>query len=158
MEKLPTKLRTKYIKIKTLKKEMSQMFNENAKVIPFTKLKIVDEKDIDILSSIESNSKIKLSGITKGQGFTGAMKRWGFSGGPKTHGQSDKYRSAGSIGTQGQGRVIPGKKMAGRVGNSKVTLKAKFIDMNKDEGFVRIKGAVPGSFHSEVILYLPKDN
>jgi len=158
MEKLATKPKTKYIKIKTLKKGMSQMFNESAKVVPFTKLKVVNEKDIEILSSLESNSKIKLSGITKGHGFTGAMKRWGFSGGPKTHGQSDKYRSAGSIGTQGQGRVIPGKKMAGHVGTNKVTVKARFLDMNKDEGFVRIKGAVPGSFHSEVILYLPKDN
>lgn len=90
--------------------------------------------------------KVNVSGFIRGRGFTGVIKRWGFTGGPKTHGQSDRHRAPGSIG-QGTtpGRVYPGKKMAGRYGNSKKTIKnlmAVKIDAEKNELWV--KGAVPG--------------
>lgn len=89
---------------------------------------------------------VSVSGISKGKGFTGVVKRWGFAGGPRTHGQSDRLRAPGSIG-QGTtpGRVHKGKKMAGRMGSSKVTVKnlgVVSVDPGKDE--VVLSGPVPG--------------
>jgi large subunit ribosomal protein L3 len=90
---------------------------------------------------------IKVRGTTKGKGFTGVMKRWGFKGGPKTHGQSDRSRAPGSIG-QGTspGRVWKGKRMAGRKGNqiqAVAGLEVVKIDSEKQE--LWITGFVPGA-------------
>ncbi len=92
--------------------------------------------------------KIAVSGVSKGKGFAGVVKRWRFAGGPKTHGQSDRQRSPGSIGqTTTPGRVFKGKHMAGRMGHDSVTVKNLHvisIDQEKNEMFV--SGAVPGKF------------
>lgn len=90
---------------------------------------------------------IAVSGLGKGKGFAGVVKRWGFAGGPKTHGQSDRHRAPGSIG-QGTtpGRVRKGKKMAGRMGGRRVTVKnLKVISINKDKNEMVIAGPVPGA-------------
>src|SRR3990167_5613236 len=110
----------KYVKIHALKVAMSQMFDQNAKVLPYTELRVVDDKDIDRLKKCTSPIEIVVSGISKGRGFAGTVKKWGFRAGPKSHGHL-KPRSPGSIGAQGQRRVIPGKKMPGNLGNEKVT-------------------------------------
>lgn len=90
--------------------------------------------------------KIDIQGITRGKGFAGPMKRWGFKGGPASHGNSLAHRSHGSMGgTQDPGRVFKGKKMAGRMGGKNRTeqnLIIHRIDTKRDLIFVR--GAVPG--------------
>ncbi len=97
--------------------------------------------------AFELGEHVDVIGISKGKGFAGAVKRWGFSGGPKTHGQSDRQRAVGSIGaTSGTGRVFKGKKMPGRMGNARVTsanVKIAFID--KDRNLIGVRGSVPGS-------------
>ncbi len=88
--------------------------------------------------------KVNITGISKGKGFQGVVKRHGFKGGPKTHGQSDRWRAPGSIGmTTTPGRVFKGKRMAGRMGGKRVTIKnLEVIEVNK-EGLI-VKGLVPG--------------
>ena len=91
---------------------------------------------------------------TKGKGFAGVIKRWGFSGGPKTHGQSDRHRSAGSIGSgTTPGRVYKGKKMAGRMGNKRQVVKnLKLVKTDNEAGLIFVKGAVPGAKSKYVLI------
>ncbi len=102
----------------------------------------------------EKGEKVTITGISKGKGFASVRKRWKFSGGPKSHGQSNKYNSPGSIGASSYpSRVIPGMKMAGRMGNRKVTVKnLSVVDANFSSGRVFIKGAVPGTPGSVVVV------
>ena len=89
---------------------------------------------------------VQVTGMSKGKGFAGAVKRWKFAGGPKTHGQSDRHRAPGAIG-QGTtpGRVFKGKRMAGRMGSSQVTVKnLHVISIDSDENTMLISGALPG--------------
>lgn len=90
---------------------------------------------------------VKISGVSKGKGFTGVMKRWGFAGGPATHGQTDRLRAPGSIGqTTTPGRVFRGKKMAGRKGSAKVTIyNLQVIEVNRTKNILVLSGSVPGS-------------
>ena len=94
---------------------------------------------------------IHVSGLSKGRGFSGVMKRWGFSGGKKTHG-SRSHRVPGSIGCSASpGRVQKGKKLPGRMGNQRVTIKnLKVVDVRPEMDVVLVKGAVPGSRNSLV--------
>ena len=106
-------------------------------------LKEGDQVKVD---SFELGDHVDVIGISKGKGFAGAMKRHGFSGGPITHGQSDRQRSVGSIGaTTTPGRVFKGKKMPGRMGNQQVTsqnLKVALVDTERN--LIGVRGAVPG--------------
>ncbi len=92
---------------------------------------------------------VHVSGASKGRGFAGVMKRWGFSGGRKTHG-SRSHRIPGSIGCSATpGRVHKGRKLPGHYGNEKVTVKnLKVIDVRPEMDVVVVKGAVPGSRNS----------
>lgn len=91
---------------------------------------------------------VDVTGISKGKGFAGGVKRWKFAGGPKTHGQSDRWRAPGSIGPGTTiGHVLKGKHMAGRMGGGQVTVQnvtVLRIDPKRDEVF--ISGSVPGPF------------
>lgn len=90
-------------------------------------------------------SLVNVSGVSKGKGFQGVVKRHAFKGGSKTHGQSDRERAPGSIGmTTTPGRVFKGKRMAGRMGNDRVTLKGLEVIELKDNG-VLVKGLIPGA-------------
>ena len=95
---------------------------------------------------------VDVTGKSKGKGYAGVVKRHHFKGGPRTHGQSDRERAPGSIGqTTTPGRVYKGKRMAGRMGNTKATLKnLVVIDVSGDDVF--IKGLVPGSLNSLVVI------
>ncbi len=101
---------------------------------------------------LAAGDKVDVVGTSKGKGFAGAVKRWGFRGGPKTHGQSDRHRAPGSIG-QGTtpGRVYKGKKMAGRMGSDRVTIKNLQI-MEVKDGEILIKGLIPGPKNGLVII------
>jgi len=90
-------------------------------------------------------SEATISGISKAKGFAGVIKRWGFHGGPRTHGQSDRERAPGSIGGgTDPGRVYPGKKMPGRMGGQIQTVKNRKI-VGTGDGFILIKGSLPGN-------------
>lgn len=104
--------------------------------------------DIITVSDIFSEGdKVSVTGTSKGKGFAGVIKRWGFAMGPRTHGQSDRLRAPGSIG-QGTtpGRVWKGKKMAGRMGSDTVTVKnLKIISIDPKNNELTISGPVPGT-------------
>ena len=95
--------------------------------------------------------RVDIVGITKGRGFSGVMKKWGFSGGKSTHG-SRTHRIPGSIGCSATpGRVQKGKKMPGRMGNARKTVKnLMVVDVRPEMDLVLVKGAVPGSRNSLV--------
>jgi len=97
---------------------------------------------------------IRVIGTSKGKGFAGVMKRHGFHGGPATHGQSDRARSPGSIGqTTTPGRVYRGKRMAGRMGGERKTVSGlSVVGFDKGEQTMMIKGLIPGSKNSLVII------
>ena len=89
---------------------------------------------------------VTIRGISKGRGFTGVVKRWGFSGGDTSHG-SRSHKVPGSIGASATpSRVMKGKKLPGRMGNKKVTVKnLKIVDVLKEKNLILVKGPVPGS-------------
>ncbi|MBI4064064.1 MAG: 50S ribosomal protein L3 [Elusimicrobia bacterium] len=97
---------------------------------------------------------VDVSGITKGKGFAGGVKRWGFHGGPKTHGQSDRHRAPGSLaGRRSLGRVLPGKRMAGHMGVDKVTvLKMEILKVDAAGHKLYVNGGVPGPVGSVVLV------
>ncbi len=88
---------------------------------------------------------VTVSGISKGKGFQGVMKRHGMHGGWHQHGQKHSMREVGSIGSTGQQRVNKGKRMAGRMGSDRITQKSVVIlDVDVENGLLLVKGAVPG--------------
>ena len=100
--------------------------------------------DLD-MSPLESAKVVKSSFNTKGRGFTGAMKRWNFAGGPGGHG-SRFHRLVGSIGNaEWPGRVQPGKKMPGQYGNVQVTVKNEIISYDAENGVLVVTGSIPGA-------------
>ncbi|MBV6518421.1 MAG: 50S ribosomal protein L3 [Candidatus Brocadia sp.] len=105
---------------------------------------------VDILQDVKT---INVIGITKGKGYAGVMKRWNFKGGLNTHG-STRHRPPGSIGSNTDpGRVIRGKKMAGRLGGERVTIKnIDIIKIDAERNLLFVKGAVPGHKGSYLIL------
>lgn len=93
----------------------------------------------------KKGDKVDVSGVSKGKGFQGVVKRHHFKGGPRTHGQSHSERAPGSIGqTTTPGRVYKGKRMAGRMGNDRVTLRNLEVIEVKEDGLL-VKGLVPGA-------------
>jgi large subunit ribosomal protein L3 len=91
--------------------------------------------------------KVDIAGLSIGKGFAGAMKRWNFGGLRATHGVSVSHRSHGSTGQrQDPGRVFPGKKMAGHLGDERVTVQnLKIVRVDPERGLLFVKGAVPGA-------------
>ncbi len=95
--------------------------------------------------SFAEGDKVFVSSISKGKGFQGVVKRHGFAGGRRSHGQKHSEREPGSIGATGPQRVMKGKKMGGRMGSDRVTVKNLSIaKILPEEGLIMIKGAVPG--------------
>jgi large subunit ribosomal protein L3 len=114
--------------------------------------------DINLEEILIPGSTISATGTSKGMGFTGTIKRWNFATGPRTHGQSDRRRAPGSIGRgTTPGRVLPGKKMAGRHGNQMINLRnLKIVSFNNDSGDLVISGSVPGARNSQVKISITK--
>ena len=105
-------------------------------------------------SIFKEGDLVKVTGTSKGRGFSGVMKRHGFGGGPKTHGQREHPRSAGSIGQASDpSRVFKGMKMAGQYGNKKKTVEnLKIVKIDLENNYIFVKGAVPGSNNGMVIV------
>jgi len=97
---------------------------------------------------------VDVTGTSKGKGFSGAIKRYNFSSNRASHGNSRSHNSAGSIGqAQDPGRVFPGKKMAGQMGNVKSTMQClEVIRIDVERQLLLVKGAVPGSKNSDVVV------
>lgn len=121
-------------------------------VFPGRDVKPGDVIKVDIF---KPGDRVKVTGTSKGRGFAGVVKRHKFSGGPVTHGQSDRLRAPGSLGQSSDpSRVYKGLKMAGRMGNKKYSaqnLRVVKVDVEKNLLFVR--GAVPGARNSYVEIY-----
>jgi hypothetical protein len=119
----------------------TQKFDRDGKRLPITMIAV------DSTANFTAGDTLKVAGTSKGKGFAGVVKRWGFHGGPKTHGQSDRERHPGSIGqTTTPGRVYKGKRMAGRMGGQRVTISglALMAVLEKEKQFL-VKGLVPGA-------------
>ncbi|MFC1594929.1 50S ribosomal protein L3 [Patescibacteria group bacterium] len=106
-------------------------------------LKVGDKIDVSIF---EEGDKVKISGISKGRGFQGGVKRHGFKGASETHGTKHAHRQPGSIGCTGPQRVFKGTRMAGHMGSDRITVSnLKVAKIDKDKNLIFIKGAVPGA-------------
>lgn len=105
------------------------------------------------LESLKKGDTVKVSGLSRGRGFQGPVRRWNFNGGPATHG-SGFHRKPGSVGNRTwPGRVMPGKRMAGQWGNEISTIKnLKVVDVIPEENVLLIKGSIPGSRNSLIRL------
>lgn len=103
--------------------------------------------DVIKVDSFKVGQYVDVTGISRGLGFAGVMKRYNFAGGQRTHGQKDRERAPGSIGQSSYpSRVFKGMKMAGRMGKDKVTvLKLEVIKIIEDQNLLLVKGAIPGS-------------
>ena len=114
---------------------------------------LVPGKEIG-LEQFEVGQKLDVTGNSKGKGFAGTVKRWNFQMQDATHGNSLSHRAPGSIGQcQTPGRVWKGKKMSGHMGFEKKTIKnLEVISLNSDKSTLLIKGSIPGSNGSNVIL------
>ncbi len=115
------------------------------------KLKVGQQLKVDMFAVGE---KVKVSGISKGLGFQGGVRRHGFHGGPKTHGQSDRLRAPGSIGASSfPSRVYKGQRMAGRMGREKVTVRnLEVVVVDSERNLLLLRGAVPGKVNSYLTI------
>lgn len=113
-------------------------------------LKIGDMIDVN---TFEVGNEINVIGTSKGKGFQGVVKRHGFHGHNTTHGTKDQVRMPGSIGAGGVQRVFKGKRMGGRMGDERVTVKgSEIIEIDKENNILSIKGGVPGARNGLVMI------
>lgn len=128
-----------------IKKKMAQVWDGET-VIPVTVLEFTkNAKEAEGIDSFKAGDIVHVSGISRGKGFQGVVKRYGFHGGPKSHGQKDRLRAPGSLGPTAPQRVIKGRKMAGHTGAERVTVKnMKIARIVPEESIIMVKGAVPG--------------
>ena len=143
-------------KIIAKKVNMTQIFSETGEVFPVTLVKELQGKALsddlqgpDDLQglALQEGDMVTVSGTSKGKGFQGVVKRHGFTGGPRSHGQKHSEREPGSIGGGGRagGRGIKGMRMAGRMGGERVTVKnLKIIKILPETREIFIQGALPG--------------
>ncbi len=114
----------------------------------------VEEGQEITVDVFEPGELVDVIGTSKGRGFAGTIKRHGFARGPKTHGQSDRMRSPGSIGMCATpGRTLKGKRMAGRMGNDRVTMQnLALVLVDAEKNLLAVKGSVPGAKGSIVMI------
>ena len=124
-------------------------------------VRVDDLSDVDVgqridVSIFQPGDRVDAIGKSKGRGFAGVVKRHNFRGGPKTHGQSDRHRAPGSIGAgTSPGRVLKGLKMAGHMGDARVTVRnLEVVSADPERDLLLLKGAVPGARNS--LLYIRK--
>ncbi len=114
-------------------------------------IKVGDRVDVSLF---KEGDLVDVTGVSKGKGFAGVVKRHHFAGGPKTHGQSDRHRAPGSIGaTTSPGRVLKGMRMAGHMGNSRVTVRhLEVYKADPERNLLLVKGAVPGARNGLLLI------
>jgi len=134
---------------KFIKEQKTEVEEKGFSSLPFAiarenkeQLKAGDKIDVSIF---QKGDMVKISGYCKGKGFQGVVKRWGFSGRGASHGVKHEHRTPGSIGSSFPERVIKGRKMPGRAGSERVTVKnLKVIEADAENNLLVVKGAVPG--------------
>ena len=127
------------------KKNMGFRYLKEFRIADPKQLEEIKEGDKITVDVFEEGEEIVVSGTSKGKGFQGVVKRWGFAGGPRSHGQKHSEREPGSIGATGPQRVFKGTKMAGRMGGRRTTIKGlKVVKIDKDNNLLYISGALPG--------------
>jgi large subunit ribosomal protein L3 len=111
--------------------------------------------DVLNVEVFESGEAIDVSARSKGRGFAGVVKRHGFKGGPKTHGQSDRHRAPGSIGQSSTpSRVIKGMRMPGHMGDRNVTVRGLTVfGVDSDKNLLLVRGSIPGSRGATVVIH-----
>lgn len=98
-----------------------------------------------VANTFEAGDVVEVSAISKSKGFQGVVKRHGFHGGPRSHGQKHSEREPGSIGAGGYQRVFKGKRMGGRMGGDRITVKnLVVVSVDNEANEIYIRGAVPG--------------
>lgn len=137
---------------KSLTKPEKGHLKANGNYRHLREFRIDDVKDYQVGQKIDvgmfkAGDIVQVEGISKGKGFAGGVKRYHFRGGPKTHGQSDRHRAPGSVGsTTTPGRVFKGLRMAGHLGDRKVTARGlEVVEVDKAKNLLLLKGAVPGA-------------
>jgi large subunit ribosomal protein L3 len=137
---------------KKLTKAEQGHIKELGKFKHLREFKIVDPKSVKVgdkvdVSVFQPGDVVNVAGISKGKGFAGVVKRHHFKGGPKTHGQSDRTRAPGAIGsTTTPGRVLKGLRMAGHMGAERVTVRRlEVFKADPEKNILLVRGAVPGN-------------
>ena len=110
--------------------------------------------EINVAETFKVGQIVDVAGVSKGKGFQGTIKRWNFSMGDATHGNSLSHRAPGSIGQrQTPGRVFPGKKMAGQMGNvNRSAMNLEVVSVDAERHLIAVKGAVPGATGGDVVV------
>jgi large subunit ribosomal protein L3 len=135
------------VKVASKKRRMGQIWREEA-VLPVTYLDLKGSG-----ANFVEGDKIRVTGVSKGRGYAGVVKRHHFAGGPKTHGQADRWRHAGSMGqTTTPGRVYKGKRMSGHMGVEKISLRTRILEVQNNGKTLLVYGPVPGSVGSNVLI------
>lgn len=130
--------------------------NENKKY-KFIQEMCLDGEDVKkgdtlTLSSLDGVKRIKVTGTSKGRGFSGVIKRWNFSRGPETHG-SHHHREPGSVGTSAKpGRILKGRKLPGQYGNKQKTKVTEIVEIDAENNVFAVKGDVPGAKNSYLFV------
>ncbi len=110
------------------------------------------------IDQFKEEEMVNVTGVSKGKGFAGTVKRHNFHLGPKTHG-SHNYRQPGSIGATYPERVIKGRRMAGHMGNERVTVKnLKIVKINNEASEILLRGAIPGPLNTHVLIWSHNEN
>ncbi len=139
---------------KIFNKEVAYKVLKECRVSPSDKmLEILNIGDQVDVSMFQLGDLVDVSGVSKGRGFQGVVKRYGFHGSPKSHGHKDQLRMPGSIGAGGVQRVFKGKKMGGHMGDQAITVKnleVVAIDLEKNE--IMLSGSIPGARNGVVYL------
>lgn len=113
----------------------------------------INRGDLVTLETFAVGDEIEVTGISKGKGFAGVVKRHHFGGGPASHGHKDNLRAPGSIGAGGVQRVFKGMRMGGRMGGDQVTVKnLEVVEIHPETNEIYIKGAVPGGRNSLIVV------
>ena len=151
----PAKNTSKSLQGHLKENKKDKLYPRNLKEIRLDKEPDFKVGDVINISDIFSKGDVVMvSGVTKGKGFQGGVRRYGFAGGPRTHGQSDRERAPGSIGqTTTPGRVYKGKKMAGRMGGTMVTVKnLHVVGVDNETNELVISGAIPGRIGALLLI------
>lgn len=120
------------------------------RVVDTKEMKVGDKFDVGVF---EAGDKVKVTGISKGKGFQGVVKRHHFHGSPASHGHKDQLRHSGSIGAGGVQNVFKGMRMGGQMGADQVTIKnLEVVEIDKEKNLLYLKGAVPGGRNSFLMI------
>src|SRR3990167_1131155 len=137
-------------KISGKKKLMTRVFDEDGHEIAVTLVEFAAKENIE---NFKEKEKLVVTGISKGKGFAGTVKRHHFHTGPRTHG-SNNYRQPGSIGDTGPQRVVKGRRMAGHLGAKKTTVRnLEIYKIEAAKKLVFIKGGIPGPRNAKVLIW-----